>query len=103
MTNTSFEHGTDARESLRRIVSDPAYGADALSSPRTMADLLKHLLPDAPRERWTLLAAVEAGLADTVRGHVAGGMLDCTYPLNQDHSCVRASSPNRSACPASQC
>jgi hypothetical protein len=39
-----------------------------------MADLLKHLLPDAPRERSTLLAAIEAGLADTICGHVAGGM-----------------------------
>lgn len=74
MTNTSFEHVTDVRVALRRVVSDPAYGADALSSPRTMSDLLQRLLPDAPRERSTLLAAVAAGLADTIRRYVSGGM-----------------------------
>ncbi len=74
MTKTSFEHVTDVREALRRVVSDTAYGPDALSSPRTMSDLLQRLLPDAPRERSTLLAAVAAGLADTIRRYVAGGM-----------------------------
>jgi hypothetical protein len=39
-----------------------------------MSNLLKDLLPDAPREKSILVAAAEAGLADTLRQHVAQGM-----------------------------
>ncbi|HUD37725.1 MAG TPA: hypothetical protein VMR14_12545 [Streptosporangiaceae bacterium] len=39
-----------------------------------MSNLLKDYLPDAPREKSILVAAAEAGLADTLREHVAQGM-----------------------------
>jgi hypothetical protein len=38
-----------------------------------MSNLLKDLLPDAPREKSILVAAAEAGLADTLRDHVSQG------------------------------
>ena len=59
---------------LRAIVSDPAYGVAALSSAQMMANLLKDLLPDAPREVSVLIAAVEAGVAGHLRDRVSQGM-----------------------------
>jgi hypothetical protein len=70
----SWEHAAEARAALNAIVTDPDYGVAALSSPRTMSSLLKDLLPDAPREKVILVAAAEAGLADTLRQHVYQGM-----------------------------
>src|SRR5215510_14005578 len=69
-----WEHAAEARTALNAIVTDPEHGVDVLSSPRTMSNLLKDLLPDAPREKSLLVAAAEAGLADTLREHVAQGM-----------------------------
>jgi len=69
-----WEHAAEARAALNAIVTDPEHGVEALSSPRTMSNLLKDLLPDAPREKNLLVAAAEAGLANTLRGHVAQGM-----------------------------
>ncbi|HUZ52553.1 MAG TPA: hypothetical protein VMU94_08480 [Streptosporangiaceae bacterium] len=74
MAAASFEHGGEARAALRAIVSDPAYGADALSSPRIMASLLSDLLPDAPRESGLLLAAAEKNLPAVLREHVMQGL-----------------------------
>jgi hypothetical protein len=74
MADMPWEHAAEARAALNAIVTDPEHGAEALSSPRTMSNLLKDLLPDAPREKNLLVAAAEAGLADTLRGHVAQGM-----------------------------
>src|SRR5215471_963521 len=71
---TPWENAEQARAALTSIVSDPEYGAAALSSPRTMSNLLKDLLPDAPREKTVLVAAAEAGLAETLRDHVAQGV-----------------------------
>jgi len=74
MAEMAWEHAAEARAALNAIVTDPDHGVDALSSPRTMSNLLKDLLPDAPREKNLLVAAAEAGLADSLREHVAQGM-----------------------------
>ncbi len=74
MPEMSWERSAEARAALTAIVSDPEYGTAALSSPRTMSNLLKDLLPDAPREKTVLVAAAEAGLAETLRDHVAQGV-----------------------------
>lgn len=74
MADTSWEHAAEARAALNAIVTDPEHGVGALSSPRTMSNLLKDLLPDAPREKNLLVAAAEAGLADSLREHVGQGM-----------------------------
>jgi hypothetical protein len=70
----SFEHAAEARAALHAIVSDPVYGAAALSNAQTMSNLLKDFLPDAPREKAVLVAAAEAGLAGSLREHVSQGM-----------------------------
>lgn len=74
MASTSWEHQREVREALRTIVSDPQLGLPALSSSQTMSNLLKDLLPDAPRETSVLVAAAEAGLAGSLQDHVAQGM-----------------------------
>jgi hypothetical protein len=74
MSEMSWEHAAEARAALSEIVNDPQHGVAALSSGPTMSNLLKDLLPDAPREKSILVAAAEAGLADTLREHVAQGM-----------------------------
>ncbi len=74
MADMPWEHADEARAALNAIVTDPEHGVTALSSPRTMSNLLKDLLPDAPREKNLLVAAAEAGLADTLREHVSQGM-----------------------------
>ena len=74
MADMSWEHAAEARAALNAIVTDPEHGVAALSSPRTMSNLLRDLLPDAPREKNLLIAAAEAGLADTLNEHVALGM-----------------------------
>lgn len=74
MADSSWEHAAEARAALNAIVTDPEHGTAALSSPRTMSNLLKDLLPDAPREKNLLVAAAEAGLADTLNEHVSQGM-----------------------------
>jgi Domain of unknown function (DUF4190) len=78
MSEISWERTTEARSALTAIVSDPEHGAAALSNPRTMSNLLKDLLPDAPREKTVLVAAAEAGLANTLRDHVAQGVDSAT-------------------------
>ncbi len=74
MAEMSWSHAGAARATLRSIVSDPDYGPGALSSPRIMANLLNDYLPDAPRERVLLLAAVEAGLAESLSEHASAGL-----------------------------
>jgi len=70
----SWEHAAEARAALNAIITDPEHGVAALSSAQTMSNLLKDLLPDAPREKSILVAAAEAGLANTLRQHVDQGM-----------------------------
>jgi len=74
LTATAWEHRRDVREALQTIVSDPQLGAAALSNAQTMSNLLKDLLPDAPRETSVLVAAAEAGLAQILLDHVRQGM-----------------------------
>ena len=68
------DESDEAQQALRAIISNPAYGVAALSSPQTMANLLKDLLPDAPREVSILVAAAEAGVAGNLRERVSQGM-----------------------------
>lgn len=74
MADGSWEHASEARAALNAIVADPDHGVAALSNAQTMSNLLKDYLPDAPREKSILVAAAEAGLADTLREHVSEGM-----------------------------
>src|SRR6266567_3806441 len=60
MADMSWEHAAEARAALTAIVTDPEHGVAALSSAQTMSNLLKDLLPDAPREKSMLVAAAEA-------------------------------------------
>jgi hypothetical protein len=78
MAATSFEHEGEARAALHAIVSDPAYGPDALSSVKTLSNLLQDFLPDAPRETGLLIAAASAGLPDKLRQHVGQGLDQAT-------------------------
>ena len=63
MTGTAWEHQREAREALPTIVSGPHLGIGALSNAQTLSNLLKGLLPDAPRETSVLVAAAGARLA----------------------------------------
>ena len=92
MADMPWEHAAEARAALNAIVTDPEHGVAALSSPRTMSNLLKDLLPDAPREKNLLVAAAEAGLADTLREHVAQGM-DSSTAIRLTASSFSARSP----------
>ena len=74
MTSPQWDESDEAQQALRAIVSDPAHGAAALSSAPIMANLLKDLLPDAPREVSILVAAAEAGVAGQLRDRVSQGM-----------------------------
>ena len=80
MADSSFEHADEARAALRAIASDPAYGAQALSSAAIMSNLLRDFLPDAPRESGLLTAAAEKDLAGLLRQHVSQG-LDVTTAI----------------------
>jgi hypothetical protein len=50
VTDTAWEHQREVREALQTTVSDPQLGIPALSNAQAMSNLLKDLLPDAPRE-----------------------------------------------------
>lgn len=63
MTGTQWEHQPEVRDALRTIVADPEFGIGALSNPQPLSNLLKDLLPDAPKETSVLVAAAEAELA----------------------------------------
>jgi hypothetical protein len=74
VVSPQWDEGDEAQNALRAIVSNPVYGVAALSSSQMMANLLKDLLPDAPREVSILVAAAEAGVASNLRDRVAQGM-----------------------------
>jgi len=92
MAEMPWEHAAEARTALNAIVTDPEHGAQVLSSPKTMSNLLKDLLPDAPREKNLLVAAAEAGLADALREHVSQGM-DPSTAIRLTASSFSASTP----------
>ncbi len=74
MADSPWPHAEQARAALRAIVSDPQHGPGVLSSTQTVSNLLKDLLPDAPRETSLLVAAAGAGVADSLRDNVRQGM-----------------------------
>jgi hypothetical protein len=74
VTDTAWEHQREVREALQTIVSDPQLGIPALSGAQAMSNLLKDLLPDAPRETSVLVAAAEAGLAQILLDQMNQGM-----------------------------
>ena len=72
MAVTPPEYSSETRAALRTIVAE--YGPEALSRPTTMSNLLKDLLPDAPRVARMLVAAAEDHIADALRDYVSQGM-----------------------------
>src|ERR1022692_3634633 len=62
----------DVRAALREIVT--AHGPGALSSAAMLSNLLKDLLPDAPRVAKILVAAAEEHVGDVLLDHVSQGM-----------------------------
>jgi hypothetical protein len=69
---TSHERATAIRAALREITAE--YGHDALSSPATMSNLVKDLLPDDQQMGRILVVAAEQQIPDALRGHVSQGM-----------------------------
>lgn len=74
MAGIPSEHVRDVREALRIVISDPGLGAATLSNAPAMSNLLKDLLPDAPREKNLLVAAAEASIASMMLDHVGQGI-----------------------------
>jgi len=74
VTSMPWDAQGEAHAALRAIVADPRYGPPALSNVQTMTNLLKDMLPDAPRESSVLVAASEAGVAGMLQGSVSQGM-----------------------------
>ena len=74
MTGTFWDPHGEARAALRVIVSDPHYGVPALSNPQIVFNLVKDLLPDAPREANVLIAAAEARVAGLLVDYTRQGM-----------------------------
>ncbi len=74
MTSMPWDAQGEALAALRAIVADPRYGPPALSNAQTMTNLLKDMLPDAPRESSVLVAASEAGVAGMLQSNVSQGM-----------------------------
>ena len=71
MTSTPWDAQGEAHVALRAIVADPRYGPTVLSNAQTMTNLLKDMLPDAPRESSVLIAASEVGILLLVAGLIA--------------------------------
>lgn len=74
VTSVPWDAQGEAHAALRAIVADPRYGPPALSNAQTMTNLLKDMLPEAPRESSVLVAASEAGVAGMLQGNVSQGM-----------------------------
>lgn len=74
MADMQLEHADAARAALHSVLSDPAGGMEAISSPEVAANLMRDLLPDAPREANLLATAISVGIPALLRGHVAEGM-----------------------------
>ena len=74
MTRVLWDADGAVRRALRSVVRDPQYGPAALSRPQIMANLLKDLLPDSPRESAVLVAAAQFGLPEVLQGHLGEGL-----------------------------
>ena len=69
-----FEHADEVRDAMGVIVADPALGRQSLADARIAGNLLRDLLPDAPREVGLLLAAIAAGSPAMLQEHLGQGM-----------------------------
>lgn len=74
MAGIPSEHARDVRAALRSVASDPDLGPATLSDPAALSNLLKDLLPDAPREKNLLVSAAEARLPAMMLDHVGQGV-----------------------------
>src|SRR5579859_725788 len=74
MAGIPSEYARDVREALRSVADDPDLGPATLSDAAALSNLLKDLLPDAPREKNLLVAAAEARLAAMMADHVGQGV-----------------------------
>src|SRR5260221_9662163 len=74
MTQTMWDVGGDVRRALRSIVADRQLGPGVLTDPHGMANLLKDLVPDLPRESALLVAAAQCDLASVLAGPLAQGL-----------------------------
>jgi hypothetical protein len=74
MAGAPWDPRGEALNALRAIAADPQYGAEALSSAQMMTNLLKDMLPDAPREANVLITAAGAGVPTALQGYLAQGM-----------------------------
>jgi hypothetical protein len=74
MASAPWDPRDEALNALRAIAADPQYGAAALASAQMMTNLLKDMLPDAPREANVLITAAGAGVPTALQGYLAQGM-----------------------------
>jgi hypothetical protein len=74
VTSMPWDAQGEAQAAMRAIVADPRYGPAALSNAQAMTNLLKDMLPDAPRESSVLVAASEAGVPGMLQSNVSQGM-----------------------------
>jgi hypothetical protein len=74
MASAPWDPRGEALNALRTIAADPRYGAEALASAQIMTNLLKDMLPDAPREANVLITAAGAGVPTALQGYLAQGM-----------------------------
>ena len=74
MASAPWDPRGEALNALRTIAADPQYGAEALASAQMMTNLLKDMLPDAPREANVLITAAGAGVPTALQGYLAQGM-----------------------------
>ena len=74
MPSASWDADGQARRALQVIVADPDLGPGVLSRPQVMANVLKDLLPDSPREASVLVGAAEADLPGMLRGNLSHGL-----------------------------
>jgi hypothetical protein len=74
MASAPWDPRSEALNALRTIAADPQYGAEALSSAPMLTNLLKDMLPDAPREANVLITAAGAGVPTALQGYLAQGM-----------------------------
>ncbi len=74
MASAPWDPRGEALNALRTIAADPQYGAEALASAQMLTNLLKDMLPDAPREANVLITAAGAGVPTALQGYLAQGM-----------------------------
>jgi len=74
MANAPWDPRGEALNALRTIAADPQYGTEALASAQMMTNLLKDMLPDAPREANVLITAAGAGVPTALQGYLGQGM-----------------------------